>query len=225
MAQSNPVRAEVHDTEDNRQREPPRADRARVEDDNASITTNERHVRVPTHHHGCVLRARQTSSVCAQAWAIDANVYHHDAESLRPRRIDLQHQHVGKRRAPAVDVASHGKHRGHRSERLHHAEITDISGVHDGVWAKRADRLECSGVGFRMRVSQQDQPKGSVTAGIQMTLEPRNRPGSTGGGRLEQVANLAQEPTMRSQAWAALLLASPALTDRCHTRAAEMGAA
>ena len=83
MRESYRVGRDVDPPEHDGEREPPRTDRARVEDRDATITADEGHMRVPTNHERRAFGLGRADDLGAELRPVYGDMYEQDAQAQR----------------------------------------------------------------------------------------------------------------------------------------------
>lgn len=142
MIKTDGLRAEFEHAENDGKRESSRTDRARIEDEQTAVASDERHMRVAANNNARAVALGLFSGVSPKLWAIDTNVTQQDdgevlAVSGRHPNIDG----VGKFVGPGIDVSADDDDGGDGFKRPKRFEASDIARMKNGVGFEVGDEI------------------------------------------------------------------------------------
>lgn len=162
MAKVHAVSPHVHDTEDDRQLEPTRADRSGIEDDEPLVPPHEWYVGMPAQHEGGPLLLGELGDLGPDLRSVHGDMNHKKGEERSSAIDDLDRDGLRDLRRMHIDVAADGGHGRDLRELVQYGEVPDVPGVKDVVGVLSLDTLRTVGMRMAVRVGDQDERQSIV---------------------------------------------------------------
>jgi hypothetical protein len=124
-----PLAADVHHRKNNGKLESPRADGARVHNDDAFVPSNEWYVRVAANDNRCAIGMREFGDFTAEFGAVHRDMHKQQRDEWSVDIADVDGDDVGEIGRVNIDVASHSSQIREFRELIEHSEVADVASM------------------------------------------------------------------------------------------------